>query len=174
METIIDGRPVRLLGTREAPGAIIDTWMALDEAADSVDRTGVVVTVRGGQEIAAEPFHGWAGNYGFAVVSAPADDAVARFQVALRQAHRRYEERMSDGQFSQVWPPPGAPSLVGVVTEGDTRDGWLRITWLPDGTVTVQGPAEWTRLVPADRSWASVLRWAQGAGFASIFPANAP
>jgi len=172
--TTIGGRPVRLLGTREAPGAIIDTWKALDQRDDD-DAVGLVITFTAKYPDNEAQFYDddldlFARAYGVT----PADDPAERFRVALEHDHQRAMERMSDGQFSQVWPPAGAPSLVGVVTEGDTRDGWLRVTWLPGGEVTVQGPAEWTRQVPADRSWASVLAWAQGAGFASIFPTNAP
>lgn len=37
---------------------LADMWIP-----DSTFRTGVVITVRTGQETAAEPFHGWAGTY---------------------------------------------------------------------------------------------------------------
>ena len=53
--TTIDGRPVRLLGTHQAPGCLIDTWETPDEEPGSDFRTGLVVTVTVGQEIAAEP-----------------------------------------------------------------------------------------------------------------------
>ena len=92
--TTIDGKPVRWLDTWEIPGAVVDLWERPDLAPTSIFRTGVVVTVRVGQEIAAEPFHGWAETYGFAVVSAtPADDPLGRFLEAVRQAHQRHEER---------------------------------------------------------------------------------
>lgn len=35
-------------------------------APGSIFRSGVVITLRTGQETAAEPFHGWAGTYGYA------------------------------------------------------------------------------------------------------------
>lgn len=74
-------------------------------------------------------------------------------------------------QFEQAWPPTGARTMAACVTEEDTRDGWVRVTWLPDGRVTVQGsPAALTAQVPASRTEADVLAWAHAYGFASVFP----
>lgn len=97
--TSIDGKAVRLLETRTAPGCLIDVWET-PEPRLPIFRTGVVITVMVGQETAAEPFHGWAGVYGYAVVTAPADDPVERFQEALRQAQVRHEERHANAQFT--------------------------------------------------------------------------
>lgn len=101
VETTIDGQAVRLLGTATIPGGLIDTWETL-EPRHAVFRTGTVVTVATGQEQAAAPFFGWESVYGYAVVQRPADEPVARFQEALRQAHVRHEERQSGARFTQV------------------------------------------------------------------------
>lgn len=77
-------------------------------------------------------------------------------------------------QFTQAWPPPDAASITAIVTKYDTRDGWVRVTWLPDGQVVVQGTPRLTSLVPVDRSWPSVLAWVEAFGFASVFTNNAP
>ena len=78
-------------------------------------------------------------------------------------------------KFSQVWPPRDAPTLVASVAAQDTRDGWLRVTWLPNGAVTVQGAGDHMRDLPLDRSWVSVTTWAYRAGaFATISEQNAP
>jgi hypothetical protein len=96
--TSIDGKSVRLLETRTAPGCLIDVWETPEPRLPD-SRTGVVVTVMVGQETAAEPFHGWAGLYGYAVVTAPADDPVERFQEALRQDHDRHQQRHTVAHF---------------------------------------------------------------------------
>ncbi|MDQ1626404.1 MAG: hypothetical protein QOI54_148 [Actinomycetota bacterium] len=101
METI-QGKRVRLLDTWAIPGAVIDLWEWPDLAPGAILRTGTIVTVRTGQEIAAEPFHGWAGTTGYAVVTEPASDPLERLQEAVRQAHRRHEYRHADAQFIQV------------------------------------------------------------------------
>ena len=104
METTIEGKLVRLLGTRTAPGCLIDLWETPGEAPGSIFRTWLVVSVRTGQEQAAEPFHQWADVEGYAVVAEPASDPLERFREALRQARVRHEERHSDAQFVQVLP----------------------------------------------------------------------
>lgn len=167
---------MRLLSTVDGVGWVADTWEALDaDPAVSWQRVGVVFTVRPWAEQAAQPFLDWGVNFGYSVVDVPADTAARRFEVAIGDGRRRAEERMTGGSFGQVWPPPGAPSLVASVTAGDTRDGWLRVTWLPDGAVTVQGAGEHMRDVPLDRSWGSLTAWAYRAGvFATISEQNSP
>jgi hypothetical protein len=104
METVIQGKRVRLLDTCAVPGALIDLWEWPDYAPGAFLRTGTVVTVSTGQEIAAEPFHGWAGVAGYAVVTEPGADPLERIQEAIRQEHQRHEDRHSDALFVQVWP----------------------------------------------------------------------
>ncbi|HVM28483.1 MAG TPA: hypothetical protein VM433_12550 [Mycobacteriales bacterium] len=43
-----------------------------------------------------------------------------------------------DPVFTQVWPPPTAPSLMAFVDPADTRRGWARWWWDTDGTCHVQ------------------------------------
>lgn len=76
--------------------------------------------------------------------------------------------------FTQAWPPSDAASITVIFTKYNTRDGWLRVTWLPDGQVIVQGTPRLTRLVPLDRSWPSVFAWVESVGFGAVFTTHAP
>ena len=45
--------------------------------------------------------------------------------------------------FRQVWPPADAATFVACRTEGDTRNGWVRWTWLAgEPLARVQGNVE--------------------------------
>ena len=44
--------------------------------------------------------------------------------------------------FRQVWPPADAWTFVALRTDGDTRNGWVRWTWLNDGLIKVTGNVE--------------------------------
>ena len=45
--------------------------------------------------------------------------------------------------FQQVWPPRGSMTFVALRTGDDTRDGWVRWTWLPGQPLaTVTGNVE--------------------------------
>lgn len=99
MITTIGDHQVRLVRTWEAPAAVIDAWETLDAPVGSVFHTGVVVTVLTGQEASAEPFHGWADVYGYAVVERPDSDPLERFHEALRQAHERHRQRHTEAHF---------------------------------------------------------------------------
>jgi len=83
------------------PGAVVDLWETTDQPTNSIFRTGLVVTVRTGQEIAAAPFFPWGSVYGYAVVAEPASDPLGRFREAMRQEHARHEDRESNVHFSQ-------------------------------------------------------------------------
>lgn len=80
-------------------------------------------------------------NHGLAVVDTVAANPADRLREALAQSQQRQEVRLGGHmQSEQVWPPPGADTIVILKVAGDSRQGWLRVTW-DSGEVHVQGDA---------------------------------
>lgn len=105
MEATIHGRRMRLLGSREAPGVVLDTWEALDKRRGSVDRVGLVALVTDASDGTENPFLPWADTYAVGYTSDPDTDPVERFLEAVRQERERSRERLSEPlQFRQVHP----------------------------------------------------------------------
>ena len=167
-----EGVRYRLTGTTRGQGWIIDTWQDLNPAEDAQpwQRAGAVVTVAPWAQEDVAPFtpEWWA----WAVAHPPAGDPGARWVEAMRQGDRRQQERLTEpGQSVQQWPPPDAPTLFACLDPEDSRKGWARWTWLPDGSVVLQHggglldgldlPLPW-----GDRS--KVHQWVQQQGWRSI------
>ena len=93
----VAGRRATLLGTESSSGWVKDYWLDPDEAADSPNRTGTVLTVRPTMSSEGmEPFIGWGSIFAIAwKVAVPAEEPLARFTEALRQGSLRAQERMS-------------------------------------------------------------------------------
>lgn len=134
-----EGVRYRLTGTTWGQGWVIDTWQDLNASpgALSWQRAGAIVTVAPWAMEAVAPFTPeW---WGWSVTHPPAGDPAARWVEAMTQGESRQQERLNEPtQWDQVWPPPDAPNLLALVDPDDTRKGWARWTWMPDGDVVLQ------------------------------------
>lgn len=133
-----DGR-YRLTGTTWGQGWVIDTWRDLNAAPGALQwqRAGAIVTVAPWAVQGVAPFtpEWWA----WSVAHPPAAAPGARWEEAMRQGDVRQQDRLTEPvAFTQVWPPPDAPTLFAFLDPEDIREGWARWTWLPDGSVVLQ------------------------------------
>lgn len=109
-ETTIRGYRMRHLATWETRNALLDSWENLDVREGRGYQTAAVVTfpigkdavdVNTGEPDLEIPGDRWAMAY----TDHPASDPADRFQEADRQERERAEERMTGGEFRQVYPP---------------------------------------------------------------------
>lgn len=171
----IDGHPLVLFRTTTGPGWVIDNWRELSHPIGHDFRTGAVFTGRmsfaEGEHLA--PF--WRNIYGVAWEVEPDPDPVARFHEALRQGRERAAERMGgDMQSAQVWPPPGARTLLALVNGHDSRAGWARWIWQRGEPVAVQQDGDLLagRLLPDFEDPTATRAWAHRQGWASVIEAG--
>lgn len=106
-EATIHGRRMRLLGSREAPGVLLDTWQDLDQPPGSVTRVGVVALITDGSGGVENPFLPWGDTYAVGYTRNPSGDPVERFLEAVRQERERSRERLSAPlEMRAVYQPP--------------------------------------------------------------------